>query len=113
MEKVNRDRTKFVEFVERQIKFVQRQILDLTEVSIPQDNWKVMRSKILGVTNDLRREIEQELDKNYSIKYSPSVIYEDVIEVISGKNSRTGMYEDNKNLKERSTKYGTGEEGNK
>jgi hypothetical protein len=97
MEKLDRDKTKFVEFIERQIKFVQRQILDLAEVSIPPDNWKVMRSKILGITNDLRRDIEQELDKNYALKYSPDVIYEDIVQV-----------RPNRNLKER-IKYGTGE----
>jgi len=97
----DRDKVKFFAFIESQIKSIQRQILDLTEVSIPPDNWRVMRSKILGITNDLRRDLEQELITNYDLKYSPSTIYEDVVQVMNPRD---------KNLvyKDRSGNYGNG-----
>lgn len=77
----SRDQQKFFDFIERQVKSTQRQILDLTEIAVPADSWRVMRSKILGITNDLRRNLEDEVINNYNIKFDPSTICEDIIEV--------------------------------
>lgn len=100
MDKENRAQRKLFEFLQKEIRQLQKQILDLTEVSVNPNNWKVMRSKILGITNDLKRSLEQELSLNYSIKFDPSIICEDVIEVKGSLNqSLTG--------KERQ-EYGTG-----
>ena len=87
----DRDKTKLFAFIESQVKNIQRQILDLTEVTVPPDNWRVMRSKILGITNDLRRDIEQELNLNYDLKYNPTTIYEDIVQVKNYKD-RSGNY---------------------
>lgn len=72
-------------FLERQVKFLQKQILDLTEVTVPQTNWKALRSKLLGVTNDFRRDLQNELETNYKIKFDPKDLFEDVIEVKNGR----------------------------
>lgn len=85
----DRNKKKLSDFVERQIKSTQKQILDIAELVIPQGNWKAFRSKVLGITNDLRRELEKEIETNYSVKYDPRVVYEDVIEVQPAKKQGT------------------------
>lgn len=72
---------KFSLFLQSEIKSLQKQILDLAEIAVPASNWKPLRSKLLGVTNDFRRDIEQELNKNYNIKYAPGTQYEDVVQI--------------------------------
>lgn len=77
--KLDRDKQKFLNFLEKSLKSTQKQILDLAEVAAPQQGWKALRSKILGATNDFRREIEEEIDRNYKIKFDPQVTYEDIV----------------------------------
>jgi len=78
---MDKHKEKFLDFVEKQIKSLQKRVLDLSEVVVPQDNYIQFRSKILGSTNDLLRDIESELETNYNLKYEPSVIREDVVQI--------------------------------
>jgi hypothetical protein len=81
MEKENKDNRRLFDFVDKQTRLIQKQVLDLIEVSVPVENWKAMRSKILGITSDFRRNIENEISINYKVKFDPDVIYEDVVRV--------------------------------
>lgn len=79
MDRENRDQKKLFDFLQKEIRQLQKQILDLTEVSVPPNNWRVMRSKILGITNDLKRSLEQEILLNYNITFNPTSVCEDII----------------------------------
>jgi hypothetical protein len=77
--KLDRDKQKLLGFIEKSLKSLQKQVLDLTEIAVPPQNWKALRSKILGITNDFRRDIEDELAQNYNVKFTPSTVYEDLV----------------------------------
>jgi len=65
-------------------KEAQRKILDYAECAIEgKDRWKAVRSRILGVTNSCKRELKEEIQRNWTVKYTPITTYEDVIEVRS------------------------------
>lgn len=83
MQKETKDNRRLFEFVDKQTRLIQKQILDLAEVSVPPENWRAMRSKILGITSDFRRNFENEVLVNYKVEYDPDVIYEDVVEIRS------------------------------
>lgn len=82
---MSKDKQRLSDTLDRHIKALQKQILDITEIVVPSQNWKAVRSKLLGVTNDVRREIVNEIDLNYSIEYTPKTISEDIIEVNGAK----------------------------
>ena len=96
----DRNKKKLSDFTEKQIKATQKQILDIAELVIPPGSWKAFRSKVLGITNDLRRELDKEVEANYMIKYDPRVSYEDVIEVQTSKNGLQNNRTGNDNGKE-------------
>lgn len=85
MEKTNKDKQRLTDSLDRHIKALQKQILDITELVVPQQNWKAVRSKLLGVTNDIRRDLSSDIELNYSVTYTPKTIAEDVIEVNGAK----------------------------
>jgi len=85
MDKATRDRQRLLESIDKRVKSLQKQILDISELVVPAANWKAVRSKLLGVTNDIRREISTEVELNYTIEYTPKTILEDIIEVNGAK----------------------------
>jgi len=63
-------------------KETQRKILDFAECAIEgKDRWKAVRSRILGVTNTAKRELKEELQRNWTVKFTPNTIVEDVIQI--------------------------------
>lgn len=76
---MDRHKIKLQSFLEKQVKILQKKILDLSEVVLPSDNYKPFRSKILSATNDMLRDLQAEIDKNYNINYNPSIIHEDIV----------------------------------
>jgi hypothetical protein len=56
--------------VSRSIQLVFQESLCLMQMLMPPNEYKLARSKILGVGNDQIRYVEDELE-NYLIKYSP------------------------------------------
>lgn len=55
-------------------------VLDYAEVAVDgRDRYKVLRSRILKVSNDKIREIQRQLDMRYQVTYVPDT--EDVIQV--------------------------------
>jgi len=68
-------------YLHTQINSIQRQVLNISEMLVPNEKWPSYRSRILDITNNIRRKIEVEVEDNYKIKYDPSTVYEDIIEV--------------------------------
>lgn len=66
--------------LKQEIKSIQKQVLDYAELVISnKDQYQQFRRKVLGVTNDIRRSMELDLDLNYDIEYTPSTECEDVV----------------------------------
>lgn len=86
MSEIDRDKVKLSSFLEKNLKSLQKRILDLSEVVIPKQNYPAFRSKVLGITNDFRRDLEKEIIDNYSVKYDPKTLVEDVVRVINPEN---------------------------
>jgi hypothetical protein len=80
---VSKDRQRLSNFIDKQVRILQKKILDISELVVPSDHYSAFRSKVLGMTNDFRREFEKELSQNYSVKFDPKVIYEDVVEIVN------------------------------
>lgn len=86
---VSRDEKKLFDYIDKHFNKLQKKTLDLSELVIPTENWDKYRAKMLRIANDVRRDIQQEISDNYNLKFSPKVIYEDVIEVkVPGLNER-------------------------
>lgn len=82
MESLKSGKTYLTDSIDKNIKLLQKQLLDISELVVPQTSWKAFRSKVLGISNDVRREIITDIELNYEIKHTPNTVYEDVIEVI-------------------------------
>lgn len=99
MDKQDKDRKRLSDSIDRYIKSLQKQILDISELVVPPTNWKAFRSKILGISNDIRRDLVSEIDLNYTVQFTPKTISEDIIEIKSSKfqslNYKAGAMEDN------------------
>lgn len=67
--------------IEKEVNSLQKQILDLVELAIPKDKWETARSKVLRLTNDLRRTICSDLEENYKVERLEDREYDEVIEV--------------------------------
>lgn len=62
----------------------QKEILDNVQCAIEgTDRWNAVRSRILGSTNSAKRELWEEIQRNWTIQHSPNLIREDVIYVNS------------------------------
>lgn len=72
------------EYVEKQITAMFESILDYTEVAVPEEpRYKVVRSKILRVSNDTIRGIKSELSRNYDIRFKG--IRQEVVRIKQGR----------------------------
>jgi hypothetical protein len=83
METKDKDKQRLSAFIDKQVKSLQSRVLGLSEVVVPVANYPQFRSKILGMTNDFRRELEKELSQSYFIKFDPKIICEDVVEIVN------------------------------
>lgn len=80
----DRSKEKLKRYLEVEIKKLFTSILDYTEVAVEgKERWKVLRTRILNLSNDARRDIFKEIDVKYSISYVPPS--EDVIIIQSKK----------------------------
>jgi len=71
----------FKKKLEQEFNLVNKQLLDLAELVVPEQNFNQFRKKLLNITNDSRRKIQNEVELNYSLEYQPSVIREDIVVV--------------------------------
>lgn len=81
---MDKDKERLRSFISLQIKSINRDVLNLAEMLVPNEKWAAFRGKVLDITNKARREIETELETNYNIDYSPAMVCEDIIEVRTG-----------------------------
>lgn len=86
--------------IQQEFKSINKQILDLAELVVSQEQYPQFRKKILNITNDIRRNIEQDLELNYNVDYDPRTICEDIVVIGPGKNrinkNRRGSGKDGK-----------------
>ncbi len=65
-----RSKDKFKRYVDAEITKLFTGILDYAEVAIDsEERWKVLRSRILKLSNDSIREIRKEIDERYTVSY--------------------------------------------
>lgn len=63
-------------------KKAQKEILDNVQCAVEgTDRWNAVRSRILGSTNNAKRELWTEIQRNWKIEHDPDVICEDIIVV--------------------------------
>lgn len=79
--------------IQQEFKSINKQILDLSELVVSQEQYPQFRKKVLNITNDIRRNIEQDLELNYEVSYDPATICEDI--VIIGKGNQRLDYKGN------------------
>jgi hypothetical protein len=72
-------------FLEKNFKSIQKQLLDIAEFVIPQENYKAFRSKLLGITNDFKRDLDLELTEKYSINLKTDVVSDSIIVIQNSK----------------------------
>lgn len=70
--------------IQQEFKSINKHILDLAELVVSPDHYQQFRKKVLNVTNDVRRNIESDLELNYEVEYEPSTICEDIVVVGTG-----------------------------
>lgn len=76
-----RSKDKLIRDLEEEITKLFEQTLDYAQVACPtQDTYKVLRSKILRVGNNCKRNIRKYVSTNYLVEFIPQS--EDIIEVI-------------------------------
>lgn len=79
-----RSKDKLIRDLEEEITKLFEQTLDYAQVACPtQDTYKVLRSKILRVGNNCKRNIRKYISTNYMVEYVSQS--EDVIEIIQPK----------------------------
>lgn len=85
--------------IQQEFNSINKQILDLAELVVSQEQYPQFRKKILNITNDIRRNVEQDLELNYDVSYDPATICEDVVIVGQGNHklrNRKGTEKDGK-----------------
>jgi len=78
---MGKDKEIFKKKLEQEFKSVNKQLLDLAELVVLEQSFPQFRKKLLNITNDARRNIQNEVELNYNIEYDPSVLREDVVVV--------------------------------
>jgi hypothetical protein len=67
-----RSKDKLKKFVDGEIKKLFTGILDYAEVAVDgKERWKVLRSRILKLSNETMNGIRQEVDYRYRVSYNP------------------------------------------
>ena len=68
--------------IDKQITLFFEKCLDFVEVTLPEEKvYKIVRSKILRSGNNAIREVNKNIDSNYTINYSPeNGLNEDIIQ---------------------------------
>lgn len=87
---------KFTRLISYEINLLQKQILDICEIVVPNNNWIHFRKKILDLINNSRRKLQEEIKANYCIEYDPTFINDEVIKICKD-NKGEGNYGNRKN----------------
>lgn len=80
---LERSRARLKKEITKEITLLFEKCLDYVEVTLPdKEIYKVMRSKILRSGNNAIRNVNKNIDENYTINFSPEEgLNEDVVEV--------------------------------
>lgn len=84
MEFSNSSKKHLCHFIENDINLLQKHLLDLIEVVVPREQWDIIRSKVLRLTNNSRRNLCLEIEENYNIQPVKRAEYDEIIEVRKG-----------------------------
>jgi len=77
----DRHKEKFKRYLEAEVTKLFTGVLDYAEVAVDnKERWKVLRARILKLSNDTIREMKKELDTKYTIAYTP-VLSDEIIVV--------------------------------
>ncbi len=77
----DRSKEKFKRYLEAEVTKLFTGVLDYAEVAVDnKERWKVLRARILKLSNDTIREMKKELDTKYTITYTP-VLSDEIIVV--------------------------------
>jgi len=88
-EKVDRHKEKLIKTISEEVTTLFEKVLDYAEIAVPnQDGYKKLRSKILRIGNNCRRNIAKEINSHYKVTYiAPGEV---VIEVAKPKTMEKG-----------------------
>lgn len=71
---VDKSRDKLVSYISKEITSLFGNILDFTEVAVgDKDRYRVLRQKILKISNDTIRNVSKEITERYDVNYDPPV----------------------------------------
>ena len=76
--------------LEFQVKRLQKELLNTSELVVSDEKWQLFRKQILSITSDMSRRLIKDIEENYIIDYNPS-ISEEIIK-IQYKDKRNGNY---------------------
>lgn len=88
MEKeTNRHKEKLIEAMEKEVTNLFEQVLNYTEVAVPnRDQYNRLRSKILRLGNDCKRNLRKSVERDFSVTFEPHI--EDVVEFASAQGTK-------------------------
>ena len=78
---VDRHKEKLIDTMEKEVTYMFEQILNYTEVAVPRDQYNRLRSKVLRLGNDCKRNLKKTIERDFSVKFEAR--NEDVIEFAS------------------------------
>ena len=80
MEKVvDKHKEKLIDAMEKEVTNLFEQVLNYTEVAVPnRDQYNRLRSKILRLGNDCKRNLRKSVERDFSVTFEPHI--EDVVE---------------------------------
>jgi hypothetical protein len=85
--------------IQQEFKSINKQVLDLSELVVSDKHYSQFRKKILNITNDIRRNIEQDIELNYEVTYDPATECEDIVVIGTGKSYKIDYKRKGKNDK--------------
>jgi hypothetical protein len=87
---MEKGKEKLQKSLEYQVKRLQKELLNTSELVVSDEKWQLFRKQILSITSDMSRRLIKDIEENYIVDYSPSYS-EDIIK-IQYKDKRNGDY---------------------
>lgn len=87
---MEKDKERILRVINSQFKRLQKEVLNTAELVIPSDKWDIFRKQVLDYVNDTDRRIQQEINDNYKVNYTPTTVKHDVVEITRPKKEWNG-----------------------
>lgn len=84
------DKERILRVINSQFKRLQKEVLNSAELVIPEDKWNLFRKQVLDYVNDTDRRVQQEIEDNYSVKYCPTTVRHEIVEIKQSGKERNG-----------------------